>query len=177
MGFTLIEVILVLAVAALIILIVLLTLPALMRVQRDTQRKEDLLFIVAAVRLYQSNNKGQLPPDSGQEAVTLDPDDPRNSMGTWFTGNNSASLYPYVQERLHGVTTSVAVTDQTNNRGSLYFSIDDEERFGLVWVVIGAKCPTGPIDPQLVRFNVTQSKRDVSVFRFLEGNGFACENY
>ena len=41
-GFTIIEVVLVLAIAGLIFLMVFLALPALQRSQRDTQRKNDM---------------------------------------------------------------------------------------------------------------------------------------
>ena len=64
-GFTIIEVVLVLAIAGLIFLIVFLAVPALQRSQRDTARKNDLGRLVAAVQSYQSNNQGKLPSDLG----------------------------------------------------------------------------------------------------------------
>ena len=60
-GFTIIEVVLVLAIAALIFLMVFIALPALQRSQRDTQRKNDIGRFVTAVTNYTSNNRGQLP--------------------------------------------------------------------------------------------------------------------
>ena len=48
-GFTIIEIILVLAVAGLIFLMVFLALPALQRSQRDTQRKNDARNLLAAI--------------------------------------------------------------------------------------------------------------------------------
>jgi len=62
-GFTIIEVVLVLAIAALIFLMVFIALPALQRSQRDTQRKQDLSRAITAVTNYQSNNRGSLPTD------------------------------------------------------------------------------------------------------------------
>ncbi|HSW78372.1 MAG TPA: type II secretion system protein [Candidatus Chromulinivoraceae bacterium] len=62
-GFTIIEVVLVLAIAALIFLMVFIALPALQRSQRDTQRKQDLSRAITAVTNYQSNNRGGLPSD------------------------------------------------------------------------------------------------------------------
>ena len=47
-GFTIIEVVLVLAIAGLIFLMVFLALPALQRSQRDTQRKNDMARLKAA---------------------------------------------------------------------------------------------------------------------------------
>ena len=60
-GFTIIEVVLVLAIAGLIFLMVFIALPALQRNQRDTQRKNDLSRALTAVQNYQSNNKGSMP--------------------------------------------------------------------------------------------------------------------
>lgn len=60
-GFTIIEVVLVLAIAALIFLMVFLALPALGRSQRDTQRKEDMSRMATAITNYQSNNSGANP--------------------------------------------------------------------------------------------------------------------
>ena len=60
-GFTIIEVVLVLAIAGLIFLMVFIALPALQRNQRDTQRKNDLSRAQTAVQNYQSNNRNQLP--------------------------------------------------------------------------------------------------------------------
>lgn len=63
-GFTIIEVVLVLAIAALIFLMVFIALPALQRNQRDQARKEVLGKVTSAVTTYQSN-KRSTQPDSG----------------------------------------------------------------------------------------------------------------
>jgi prepilin-type N-terminal cleavage/methylation domain-containing protein len=60
-GFTIIEVVLVLAIAALIFLMVFIALPALQRSQRDTQRKNDMSRVQTAIQNYQSNNRNKLP--------------------------------------------------------------------------------------------------------------------
>jgi prepilin-type N-terminal cleavage/methylation domain-containing protein len=60
-GFTIIEVVLVLAIAGLIFLMVFIALPALQRNQRDTQRKTDLGRVQTAIQNYQSNNRNKLP--------------------------------------------------------------------------------------------------------------------
>ena len=60
-GFTIIEVVLVLAIAGLIFLIVFLAVPALQRSQRDTQRKNDLSRFMAQINSYQANNRGNVP--------------------------------------------------------------------------------------------------------------------
>ena len=60
-GFTIIEVVLVLAIAGLIFLMVFVALPALQRSQRDTQRRDDLARVATAVTQFQTNNGGKIP--------------------------------------------------------------------------------------------------------------------
>ena len=62
-GFTIIEVVLVLAIAGLIFLMVFVALPALQRSQRDTQRRDDMARLITAVQNYQSNNRNKIPTD------------------------------------------------------------------------------------------------------------------
>lgn len=60
-GFTIIEVLIVLAIAGLILLVVFLAVPALQRNSRNTQRKNDVSQMLGAVSEYVSNNAGSLP--------------------------------------------------------------------------------------------------------------------
>lgn len=63
-GFTIIEVVLVLAIAGLIFLMVFVALPALQRNQRDTQRKNDLAIFVDSLQRYAANNRNQYPKNT-----------------------------------------------------------------------------------------------------------------
>lgn len=63
-GFTIIEVVLVLAIAGLIFLMVFIALPALQRSQRDNDRKKDVSAVLAAVNSYEANNNGAFPNTS-----------------------------------------------------------------------------------------------------------------
>lgn len=60
-GFTIIEVVLVLAIAGLIFLMVFIALPALNRGQRDTQRRNDASTFMTQVNQYSTNNRGNIP--------------------------------------------------------------------------------------------------------------------
>ena len=60
-GFTIIEVVLVLAIAGLIFLMVFIALPALQRGQRDNQRRDDASRVVSQLQSYATNNRGALP--------------------------------------------------------------------------------------------------------------------
>ncbi|HSW99276.1 MAG TPA: type II secretion system protein [Candidatus Saccharimonadales bacterium] len=60
-GFTIIEVLIVLAIAGLILLIVFLAVPNLQRNSRNTQRKDDVSRIGSAVQEFINNNNGTSP--------------------------------------------------------------------------------------------------------------------
>lgn len=62
-GFTIIEVVLVLAIAGLIFLMVFIALPALQRNQRDTQRRDDASRFISQLSSFSTNNKGKVPSD------------------------------------------------------------------------------------------------------------------
>lgn len=64
-GFTIIEVLIVLAIAGLIMLIVFLAVPALQRNARNTTRKSDVSSLASAISEYVNNNDGQLPNTGG----------------------------------------------------------------------------------------------------------------
>ncbi len=68
-GFTIIEVVLVLAIAGLIFMMVFIALPALQRSQRDMQRKNDLSRFQTALASYSSNNRNAIP-DGMDETVS-----------------------------------------------------------------------------------------------------------
>lgn len=60
-GFTIIEVLIVLAIAGLIMVVVFLAVPNLQRSQRNNARKTDANNVMSAVSDYASNNGGALP--------------------------------------------------------------------------------------------------------------------
>jgi prepilin-type N-terminal cleavage/methylation domain-containing protein len=60
-GFTIIEVVLVLAIAGLIFLIVFLAVPALQRNRRDTQRRSDAARFMSQAESFSSNRNGSYP--------------------------------------------------------------------------------------------------------------------
>lgn len=89
-GFTIIEVVLVLAIAGLIFMMVFIALPALQRSQRDTQRSNDISRVQTALNQYQANNRGAIPTVgeyiAGHET-------PSNAKATSSTGTKSWSYF------------------------------------------------------------------------------------
>lgn len=71
-GFTIIEVVLVLAIAGLIFLMVFIALPALQRSQRDTQRRDDMARLATALTNWQTNHGNNLPTTDTDGTTLLD---------------------------------------------------------------------------------------------------------
>jgi prepilin-type N-terminal cleavage/methylation domain-containing protein len=70
-GFTIIEVLIVLAIAGLILLIVFLAVPALQRNARNTTRKSEVAAILGAVNEWTNNNNGVLPATAAEDTAAL----------------------------------------------------------------------------------------------------------
>jgi len=71
-GFTIIEVLIVLAIAGLIMLIVFLAVPALQRNARNTQAKNEAAGMLGALNEFVNNNGGKLPAVSGSGTANSD---------------------------------------------------------------------------------------------------------
>ena len=71
-GFTIIEVLIVLAIAGLILLIVFLAVPALQRNSRNTQYRSEAARILGATQEFVNNNNGTLPAASGSGTAGSD---------------------------------------------------------------------------------------------------------
>jgi prepilin-type N-terminal cleavage/methylation domain-containing protein len=122
-GFTIIEVMIVLAIAGLIILIVLLAVPALQRSQRNTSRKSDATRIAAAVTQFVSDNNGVIPGGTSYSRgqATTDAKVIVNDVGTFgqiklITGGSAIAegtlaVLP-ATTRLPAVPTSSATADE-----------------------------------------------------------------
>lgn len=111
-GFTIIEVVLVLAIAALIFLMVFIALPALQRSQRDTQRKNDLSRVQTAVQNYQSNNKNALPAFNNtfiNNYLRTSGDTFQDPNGTNYTFSTAAvsSTFSATSRTIHATTGAV----------------------------------------------------------------------
>lgn len=84
-GFTIIEVLIVLAIAGLIMLIVFLAVPALQRNSRNTQRRNDISSLLGAVSEYNNNNQGSFPASNANFNTAFANANP--SLGYYTPGN------------------------------------------------------------------------------------------
>lgn len=64
-GFTIVEILIVLAIAGLIMLIIFEAIPALTRSSRNNQRKQDVTTILQVVSQHELNNSGDFPEACG----------------------------------------------------------------------------------------------------------------
>jgi len=88
-GFTIIEVLIVLAIAALILLVVFLAVPGLQRSQANSAAKADATNIAAGVTTYLSNNNGTLP-NSKTEVDKISADINSASLSKFKNTNTTA---------------------------------------------------------------------------------------
>lgn len=85
-GFTIIEVVLVLAIAALIFLMVFIALPALQANQRDGERKQDASIVSAAVTDYVAGERKALVEGAAEQTLFRTYID---GLSTQYTGPTS----------------------------------------------------------------------------------------
>jgi prepilin-type N-terminal cleavage/methylation domain-containing protein len=149
-GFTIIEVVLVLAIAGLIFLIVFLALPALQRSQRDTQRKNDLSRFMSQLTQYQSNHQGGIPNDAVGSTTNWSA-----FVSAYLT--NSGSTFGDPQS---GSYTLSRVANSTAPSTTV----------GTVTIYQTATCSSG------VPSGTGAGARDVAVTMALEQGGYLCQN-
>jgi len=112
-GFTIIEVLIVLAIAGLILLIVFLAVPALQRNSRNTQRKNDVASLLGAVSEYANNNGGALPTTAAAQTAAL-----QNAKLSIYTGNATWSGTPGANGTTANNAVIVTGAECTNTNGA-----------------------------------------------------------
>lgn len=153
-GFTIIEVVLVLAIAGLIFLMVFIALPALQRSQRDSQRKNDLGRVVSAVQSFKANNRGQAPR-SGQYAEIILPNYLQGEgMGEFQDPDGSRYLF-------HGYLVGEIPTERKAS-----WSPSNT----LIYVFFEAKCTPGGGNTVAANLN------EIALMIVLESGGVYCAN-
>ena len=118
-GFTIIEVVLVLAIAGLIFLMVFVALPALQRSQRDTQRRNDLSRVDTSLVQYQTNNQGTNNGSNLPVAGTFDP-----SQNSSFPENcKSSSACTFVRNYMNSGTSDNITTNTFQDPDGWYYGM------------------------------------------------------
>lgn len=152
-GFTIIEVVLVLAIAALIFLMVFIALPALQRNQRDTARKQELGKVVSAVTTWQSNHRGASPAAGDMEAFAKYVD------GAFVAGVGGAA------GRINLTTTSVTIVASQTTGHSV--ATND-----MIALAPGTGCNTDG-----AQFATpTSTRKAAAVVQLENGDAFVCQD-
>lgn len=156
-GFTIIEVVLVLAIAGLIFLVVFLALPALQRSQRDNQRRSDVGRAIAAIQSYQSNRSGALPVTAPTNNAI-----PASFITSYLKTGGSSFSDPsggdYTFSNVAG-TAGSALVDQENVKNAA-----TNDSTGALVSVKGITC------------DGTSKTNAMSIVSKMESGGFYCAN-
>lgn len=164
-GFTIIEVVLVLAIAGLIFLMVFIALPALQRSQRDTQRQNDMGRFNTAIANYQANHNGSVPVDGTSNYLT-------GETGTTFikeyltVGGDQFSDPDGTAYTITIDSTPATPTDDTPITPKT--PGDDTITHSIYWYT-GATCQNGGVVPKT-------GDRNIAFMYKLEGGGWYCSN-
>ncbi len=120
-GFTIIEVVLVLAIAGLIFLMVFIALPALQRNQRDTARKADISTVSSAYGDYLGNNRGGEPTAEKLQTYITDvsenTDPAKVDVVAYATSVNVSDTEVIVVKGARCGDTGAAVADPDEDEG------------------------------------------------------------
>lgn len=155
-GFTIIEVVLVLAVAGLIFLMVFLALPALQRSQRDTERKQDIAMVVTALHNWKAANRGKgyaaLGDSKTEENTTASDYDKKNGLNTQLNSIENNPLNNYVGFRtddnsnkndsssLLSLNTSFIKTYSANNSSIVRIPIGFFKEKRVIGIIVNMGC-------------------------------------
>lgn len=160
-GFTIIEVVLVLAIAGLIFLMVFLALPALQRSQRDTQRKNSVSRLMSQLVNYESNNQGSLPPATAAgwtgAAAGLIPNYMTNNGQTFTDPSTNATYTVTLQAGLAAAPTNLGVLNVYYNTPA---------------APAGARCTAGT--PSTPSASAPAAAGQIAVVIALETGGWYC---
>lgn len=147
-GFTIIEVVLVLAIAGLIFLIVFLALPQLQKSRRDTQRKNDAGRALAALESYSGNNNGDYPAANATSW--------NNFVSAYITSGGSAWGDPETNTYTFEGTAPTAASNSLS-AGEMYYGTG---------VVCSGQYPT----------TSGANSRNIAVVAFEESGGTYCQD-
>ena len=189
-GFTIIEVVLVLAIAGLIFMMVFLALPALQRAQRDTQRRDDMARFAAQISQYQTNNRGRVPDNDATKGLWVTSSDNADkdanvvkddTLGTAIKDGGNGTWGAFLNNYMW------AANDDFTDPGGTPYAVGDHGKIAsdatsagvsgltamdyIIHVWHGAICGVteGTVEP-----STSGSTRKLAFVYKLEGSGFYC---
>lgn len=182
-GFTIIEVVLVLAIAGLIFLMVFVALPALQRSQRDTARRNDIARVDTSLTQYQTNHQNSpttLP--TGTHSWSPQPQEQKDGTITCSATNEACK---FIRDYMNSGTTGAenqAKKNEFKDPDGTYYSLQIDEQGSeaftynnngkpyemnhTVYIRTGAKCD----DDKAIK----DTSRHYAILYRLEGSGVYC---
>ncbi len=159
-GFTIIEVVLVLAIAGLIFLMVFIALPALQRNQRDTQRRDDMSRFMSQISQYQANNNGKIPAATDVNSATA------TFMAKYMKQETDTAKSEFLDPsgQNYVVKHAKATADGSLTGNDLKF--DGKT----IFYKTNARCDTS----KEASWKKTDSDREFAILMVLEGSGTYC---
>jgi prepilin-type N-terminal cleavage/methylation domain-containing protein len=131
-GFTIIEILIVLAIAGLILTIVFIAVPQLQRNTRDSQRQNMVARLKSELEAYAANNQGQYPflgvPQTWRPCANL--------AGTQQCGD-------WLSRYINNASSPVNIKDpSTGSNVTINIDTDGPPNWALgsVWISVGNKC-------------------------------------
>ena len=169
-GFTIIEVVLVLAIAGLIFLMVFIAWPALQRSQRDTQRRNDYSMLSTAISNFITNNNGKLDRLVSSDGY-LASDSYINETGEDPNGHVYALRVVKCGSTAAGTVCGTTAPAET---GSKYKTKEGDSATGAtvgneVYVVVGADCSATDADNARSVPGANNSSKAFAIYGYLEG--------
>lgn len=196
-GFTIIEVVLVLAIAGLIFLAIFIALPALQRAQRDQARKNDVGLVADAIKRWQGNNRGRSIASMGVSNLGGQSEDKIegiNNMRTLSAVPNGP-LDSYLSIKEHVNDPSKGSLSANTEKVMIYSSETSEATTNHVHLIYDSKNPPVHLLRELVGYTCPSTsssgsttsnktfitiskaaKNQVAILVFLENGGFYCQN-
>lgn len=154
-GFSIIEVVLVLAIAGLIFLAVFIALPALQANQRDSDRKRDVSTIVTGINDYRAGNKQKFP--TTQQLTGNTAGDPTNES-SWVKNISS--------------NTTAVVVNTTAGAGQLNEATLTDGK-----IVVTQRSTCGSVSKTAVTLTAGTTQQFTVVTRLEAGGGsFYCQD-
>lgn len=157
-GYTLIEIVLVLALAGLIMVMVFLTVSQAQKTRRDFQRKRDLSAFVAGVAKFSTNNSGKIP--SNQAELNIVEQDYASNAKDPSSGQNYNDVFRSIS--VNHDTPDVGRGPGVPAVGSIYFQS-------------GHRCADPSVTSDPIEGNDLSTEKFVAWIGMEQG-GFLCED-
>ena len=152
-GFTIIEVVLVLAIAGLIFSLVFVALPGLQRAQRDTETKNNVSVVSSGIVTYVSNNNGGFP------------------AADTYTQGASLAFNAYISEVYKSNTTKIIIETTAT------LPTKKAPTEGVMYVIKGSACDVAESDGYKIKASTSGRAYTITAYLQAGGGTYYCQSY